>query len=102
LVKQEKEDYKDRVRNLEILSERQSAQIRELTRLMVHVRDELVKKNSGLFGGSSKTSIPPLTNLLDGDPAPKLDPVSFDHEGHFFSPLFIQALFMLPVQFEHV
>jgi len=68
---------------------------------MIHVRDELNKKTTGIFGGSSKDTIPPLTNFLNGDSPPTPDQVSFNHEMHIFSPLLIEAIFTLPVKLEH-
>jgi len=68
---------------------------------MIHVRDGLNKKSTGIFGGSLKDTIPPLTNLLDGESLPNPDQVSFDRGMHIFSPLLIEAIFTLPVKLEH-
>ncbi len=53
---------------LELSEDKKAAQIRELTRLVLSLRDEMHKKHSGFFGSSKKgpDPIPPeLSELTD-------------------------------------
>ena len=60
---QEKEEVYNRIINLELGNEKRSAQIRELTRLMLTIRDEVNHKHSGFF--SSKKKEDPLPPELE-------------------------------------
>ena len=96
---------------MELSGDRQSAQIRELTRLVIALRDETNKKQSGFFGSSKKASepIPPELEFSD-TPSPKppnpenVECRLFCDAAHFSStdasPLMQQALMLGAVKFE--
>ena len=63
-IEKEKREVKDRIEDLEFAVEKQSAQLKELTRLAISIRDDLEKsllprsKKTGFFGGSDDTAEP--------------------------------------------
>jgi hypothetical protein len=70
---QEKEDFKNRVIELELSEDKKAAQIRELTRLVISLRDEVHKKqHSGFFGAAKKEPepIPPELEFNDSGSPP--------------------------------
>jgi len=92
-VEQEKEEVRSQITNLEFTVERQSVQIKELTRLTIAIRDDIHKLNSqakkgGWFGGKdadAKSTVPAIPEALQFDhneQAEKLKPenVSMSHE----------------------
>ena len=100
--------------DMELSGDKQSAQIRELTRLVLSLRDEMHKKNSGFFGSSKKGSepIPPELEFSD-TPSPKPSAaadvqqpknvecrVFSDLSSTDLSPLMHQALLLSAVKFE--
>jgi len=68
-IEQEKSDLKDRVQDLEFAVEKQSTQLKELTRLAIAIRDDLQKSllpkptNSGFFSKKDGTQVPSLMPL---------------------------------------
>jgi hypothetical protein len=49
---------------VELSEAKKAAQIRELTRLVISLRDEVNKKHSGFFGKKESEPIPPGTNVI--------------------------------------
>jgi hypothetical protein len=49
---------------VELSEDKKAAQIRELTRLVISLRDEVNKKHSGFFGKKESEPIPPGTNVI--------------------------------------
>ena len=73
-IEQEKKEIRERIQDLEFTVEKQSAQLKELTRLAIAIRDDLQKSllpkpNKGFFGkkdDSEVPSVPPLSpELMD-------------------------------------
>lgn len=107
-LEMEKQDFQNRVRELELTADRRDAQMRELTRLVITLRDEMVKKHSGIF---SKTTIPVPQTLLE-EPKPEQKPemktpedVAFNFEKcsttwRSLSPVMRDAVFIRSVRFE--
>ena len=96
--------------DMELSGDKQSAQIRELTRLVIALRDETNKKNSGFFGSSKKATepIPPELEFSD-TPSPKpSQPENVEYRlfsdayssSSNVSPLMEQALMLSAVEFE--
>ena len=84
---QEKEDFKNRVMELELSEDKKSAQIRELTRIVISLRDEMHKKNSGFFSNSKQAPepIPPELEFKDTPVDNSLKPVPQNVEHQIFS-----------------
>ena len=93
--------------DMELSGDKQSAQIRELTRLVIALRDETNKKHSGFFGSSKKATepIPPELEFPD-TPSPKPENVECRLFSDAYSsstdvsPLMEQALMLSAVKFE--
>ena len=73
-IEKEKEELKDRVRDLELTFEKHSVQLKELTRLAIAIRDDLQKSisknsNKSIFSKKDEkevTTIPPISpELMD-------------------------------------
>lgn len=82
-LEKEKEDVRNQITNLEFTVERQSVQIKELTRLTIAIRDDIHKLNTqakkgGWFGGSkeadSSSTVPAIPEALQFDHNEKSKP----------------------------
>ena len=93
---------------IELSEDKKAAQIRELTRLVISLRDEVHKKQSGFFNKSQPEPIPPELEFNDSKEKPTLVENSyfsgfeFDHMSSDLSPLMRVALFLPTTVFEHV
>jgi len=65
---------------LELSEDKKAAQIRELTRLVISLRDEMHKKNSGFFSQSKKTPEPIPPELDFSDSGDKPVPQNVEHQ----------------------
>jgi hypothetical protein len=107
LFSQEKEDFKNRLMELELTEDKQSAQIRELTRLVLSLRDEMHKKNSGFFGSAKKGTEPIPPELAFTDDTEKKKPENVEFRNFDFSqlsrelsPVMRTAVFLSTIKFE--
>ena len=93
---------------IELAEDKKAMQIRELTRLVISLRDEVHKKNSGFFNKSQLQPIPPELEFNDTEEKPTLVENSyfsgfdFDQLSSDLSPLMRVALFLPTTVFEHV
>ena len=82
---------------LELSEDKKAAQIRELTRLVLSLRDEMHKKHSGFFGSSKKVTdpIPPELEFSDdnSNKKPVVPTTPQNVENRFFSPSELDELY---------
>ena len=93
---------------IELSEDKKAAQIRELTRLVISLRDEVHKKQSGFFNKSQPEPIPPELEFNDSKEKPTpventyFSGFDFDQLSSDLSPLMRVALFLPTTTFEHV